>query len=249
MVVHLADGAMLHYVERGTGPPLILLHGGTGDMTSWEPQLDAFSKRFRTIAYSRRLSHPNRNPDRAASDPAEADMMDLCGFMSCLRIESAHLVATSYGALVALKMALARPECVRSLVLAEPPLHEWVNEVSDSRPIYQKFMDDVWHPAARQFGRGRSREAMRILAVAFDGAAARAQSSESDAFMNNARAMAELALSAHPFRGIACESAAKLRVLLVEVFGEDAGRGVRTAVGMTLPFDMAVEVELVAEIE
>ena len=37
--------------------------------------------------------------------------------------------------------------------------------------------------------------------------------------------------------------------LFVEVFGEEAGRGVRTAVGMTLPFDMAVEVELVAEVE
>jgi enamine deaminase RidA (YjgF/YER057c/UK114 family) len=36
--------------------------------------------------------------------------------------------------------------------------------------------------------------------------------------------------------------------LFVEVFGEDAGRGVRTAVGMTLPFDMAVELELVAEL-
>ena len=37
--------------------------------------------------------------------------------------------------------------------------------------------------------------------------------------------------------------------LFVEVFGEEAGRGVRTAVGMTLPFDMAVEVELVAEVD
>ena len=37
--------------------------------------------------------------------------------------------------------------------------------------------------------------------------------------------------------------------LFVEVFGNEAGRGVRTAVGMTLPFDMAVEVELVAEVD
>ena len=37
--------------------------------------------------------------------------------------------------------------------------------------------------------------------------------------------------------------------LFVDVFGEEAGRGVRTAVGMTLPFDMAVEVELVAEVD
>ena len=37
--------------------------------------------------------------------------------------------------------------------------------------------------------------------------------------------------------------------LLVEIFGEEAGRGARTAVGMTLPFDIAVEIELVAEVE
>jgi pimeloyl-ACP methyl ester carboxylesterase len=37
------NGVVLHFIERGHGEPLILLHGGVGDCNSWAAQVDSFS--------------------------------------------------------------------------------------------------------------------------------------------------------------------------------------------------------------
>lgn len=34
------DGARLTYVERGTGDPVVFVHGGISDLTVWEPLLE-----------------------------------------------------------------------------------------------------------------------------------------------------------------------------------------------------------------
>jgi hypothetical protein len=41
------NGVDLHYVERGRGEPLILLHGGQGHYRSWGAQVEALSPHYR----------------------------------------------------------------------------------------------------------------------------------------------------------------------------------------------------------
>lgn len=50
----------LHYLDEGSGPPLILIHGGLGDYREWGAQMARFSTRNRVIAYSQpvQLSEP-----------------------------------------------------------------------------------------------------------------------------------------------------------------------------------------------
>src|SRR5436309_10124611 len=127
--IGLSDGATLHFIERGNGHPTVLLHGGIGDMQSWMPQVAAFSSCYRTISYSRRHSEPNDNPFTVASDPAAANANDLAELMGALDIHSAHLIGTSYGALIALTFALRWPSRVTSLTLSEPPMHGWLEEL------------------------------------------------------------------------------------------------------------------------
>src|SRR5437667_12751158 len=43
-------GAKIHYVEAGTGAPLILVHGLADDATIWDSVIPALSARFRVIA-------------------------------------------------------------------------------------------------------------------------------------------------------------------------------------------------------
>src|SRR5687768_10443195 len=58
--VHV-NGVELHYVDRGQGEPVVFIHGGLVDYRMWDAQTEAFSRKYRTIAYSRRYNFPNTN--------------------------------------------------------------------------------------------------------------------------------------------------------------------------------------------
>jgi pimeloyl-ACP methyl ester carboxylesterase len=222
--VQLCSGVDLHYVERGHGQPLLLLHGGMGDCGSWGAQISAFAKRYRVIAYSRRYSSPNSNPDPAAGHSAEIDADDLSAFVSLLQIGPAHVVATSYGALVALLHALRPPGQVLSLVLAEPPLHRWVCRTPAGASLYAAFMNDVWLPGAQAFMRGDDRRALQLL---FDGMWGRPifellSPPRSQAALRNAGAMRALTQSLDPFPDIPRAAVARLAMPVLLLHGEQS---------------------------
>jgi pimeloyl-ACP methyl ester carboxylesterase len=218
--VTLSDGAELHYCERGAGDALILLHGGMGDMSSWVPQIEAFAAHFRTVSYSRRYSHPNRNSLRLVNEPAASDAKDLAEFMREVGIERAHLVGTSYGALIALSFALKWPARVLSLVLAEPPLHPWVKELPGKEVLHDRFMREVWNRAADLFRRRKSRQAMVILANVFGAGWEAAGSIRAGETLRNVRAMKALLLSEHPFPRLEPRTVQELRLPILVVRGE-----------------------------
>ena len=56
------DEIELYYEEAGEGYPIVLGHGGFSDITEWDPQVEALSKRFRVIRY---------DPTRVWSVPAQ----------------------------------------------------------------------------------------------------------------------------------------------------------------------------------
>jgi non-heme chloroperoxidase len=151
----LVDGVELHYVERGSGAPVVLVHGSLADYTYWElsDQIPLLAERHRVVAYSRRYNHPNRNP-RGADHSPMVEARDLAGLLEQLGTGPVHLVGHSYGAYTALVYALDHPERVRSLVLAEPPIISWLPDVPGGEGIYEGFMAGVWEPLAQAFAQG-----------------------------------------------------------------------------------------------
>jgi pimeloyl-ACP methyl ester carboxylesterase len=115
------NGTRLEVVEQGAGTPMVLVHGSASDYRTWREQLDAFSRRYRVIAYSRRYHWPNEPiPDGADYSMAQ-HVDDLQALLRALVDTPAHVVGHSYGALLALLLAARDPGLVRTLVLAEPP--------------------------------------------------------------------------------------------------------------------------------
>ena len=112
----------LHYFECGKGEPLVFVHGGLGDLHTFQPQVETFATSFRVVAYSRRFSPPNAPPRETDVNPLSNHVADLRALMTQLKATPAHLVGNSYGAYVALALAVDHPELVRSLVLGEPPV-------------------------------------------------------------------------------------------------------------------------------
>lgn len=112
------DGARLHYVERGEGPPVVLIHGNVVTLSDFEAcgLIDKLAANHRVIAIDRPgFGHSTRPRDRLWTPEAQAAVLHEA--LKRLGVEQPTLVGHSMGTLVALAMALDRPTDVRSLVL------------------------------------------------------------------------------------------------------------------------------------
>ena len=163
------NGVELHYVDRGHGEPVIFIHGGLADYRMWEAQTAAFAQHYRTIAYSRRYNFPNTNRRLRPDYSWSVDAQDLAALIRRLKLGPVHLVGASAGAATALFLAVQHPELVRSLVLAEPPVHRWANDVPGGAAVFDEFMRNLWRPVGRAFCQGDSERALRISMEYFVG--------------------------------------------------------------------------------
>ena len=116
------NGASLAYMERGTGEPVVFVHGGYSDLRTWLAQIPAFAQEYRTITYSRRYARPNGDIPRGQDDQMMPHVNDLADLLVALDAVPAHLVGNSWGAFICLLAAIKQPALVRTLVLCEPPV-------------------------------------------------------------------------------------------------------------------------------
>ncbi|HWE36202.1 MAG TPA: alpha/beta fold hydrolase [Isosphaeraceae bacterium] len=111
------NGTRLFYEVKGTGPAVVLIHGGQLDCRMWDEQFAIFSRHFRVIRYDVRGYGGSFQPDMLYSD-AE----DLAGLLDYLRVDKVHIVGLSLGGRIAIDFAVTHPSRVRSLTLAGPGL-------------------------------------------------------------------------------------------------------------------------------
>jgi non-heme chloroperoxidase len=118
-------GRQLHYIDQGGDgqPVIIFIHGGLDDYRCWQFQIDSFSRKYRTISYSRRFAYPNKWIGNLAQDNTiEDNAKDLVELIRKLDLAPAHLVGASYGAFIALYCVSKNPELAKTMVLNEPPI-------------------------------------------------------------------------------------------------------------------------------
>ena len=109
------NGVHTWYDERGTGDPLVLLHGGLTDSRDFIGNLDTLAGRFRCLFPERRGHGHTADVD----GPITADLMaeDTIQFVERIVGRPVPLVGYSAGAMVALWAAVRRPDLVSQLVL------------------------------------------------------------------------------------------------------------------------------------
>lgn len=161
--VQIADvnGTKLHYIACGQGEPVVLVHGTLGGLHTWSAQIDEFAAEFRVITYSRRYHPPNDSPRPDDAYALEQHAADLAALIESLGASPAHIVASSYGAYVALAVALAHPELVRSLVLGEPPVLPLLSSTAVGKAVAESFDARVLRPARAAFEGGDLEEGVR----------------------------------------------------------------------------------------
>ena len=129
----LLDGVRTWYDEDGEGDPLVLLHpGGAGvDARAFRPNIAPLAATFRVFTPERRAH--GHTPDVAGPITFGAMAQDTIAFMETVVGRRAHAVGSSDGAIVALLVALRRPDLIDRLVLVAGVFHfdGWLPHVID----------------------------------------------------------------------------------------------------------------------
>lgn len=110
-------GAKIHYIEAGSGPAVILLHGLGGSAANWAPTIAPLAQKYRVIV-----------PDQIGFGKSDKPMLNyrvatlvdfLDGFYKQVGVQKATLVGNSLGGFTAAAFAIAHPDKVDKLVLVD----------------------------------------------------------------------------------------------------------------------------------
>jgi pimeloyl-ACP methyl ester carboxylesterase len=111
-----AGDTNLEYYVEGSGPPLLLIMGFSGQASSWgEPFLDQLRPHFSTIRFSNRGTGLSDKPESPTSIRQMAD--DAAALMDAIGIPQAHVCGVSMGGMIAQELVLNYPQKVNGLVL------------------------------------------------------------------------------------------------------------------------------------
>src|SRR2546428_13570434 len=119
MPIARVNGVSLYYEVAGRGAPLVLVHGFACGIRSWDPQVRALSRYRRVIAYDVRGHGLSDAPPEAAAYSQATSVADLHALLAHLKIGRAVVGGLSMGGNIALNFALAHPEMVTALVVAD----------------------------------------------------------------------------------------------------------------------------------
>lgn len=113
--------ARLEYEERGSGDPVVLIHGAlVADAFRPLLRVESLTRRYRLLLYHRRGYAGSSKV--AGSLSIERQATDCFDLLNALGLGPAHVVGHSFGGAVALQLTLDFPELVHSLTLIEPAL-------------------------------------------------------------------------------------------------------------------------------
>jgi pimeloyl-ACP methyl ester carboxylesterase len=109
------NGLNMYYEEYGDGGPLILLHGGTSTLETWQPFLPIFVPHFRVITPDSRAHGRTNNPAGELSYHQMAD--DVVALIQALNLEKPLIFGYSDGGQIALELGIHYPDLCGALVI------------------------------------------------------------------------------------------------------------------------------------
>ena len=128
------DGLAVHHLERGDGPPAVLIHGYAASTFSYRETIPALAPRFRTLAVD--LPGFGYSDRSAEHDMAlDSQVQVLRRWMEDLGLGAALVVGHSLGGAIAMRLAVAHPELVQRLVLVGSVEPDYLRRVPAARPL------------------------------------------------------------------------------------------------------------------
>ncbi len=136
----VSEGDELYYEVRGSGPPLLLIHGAIIDAGGFARVADLLAADYTVITYDRRgYSRSSRHDPRNFEISQQA--RDALAVLRAEGHEAAAIAGNSGGAIIGLELARAYPQSVSILVAHEPPamrvLPDAAEKLAEAATVYR----------------------------------------------------------------------------------------------------------------
>ena len=133
------NGVQLYYEERGSGTPILGIHGAGSSALVWEDAAEKLAERGRALTYDRRGCTRSERPGPYEVTSVAEHADDALALLTSLGANPAIVIGRSYGGTIALDLAIRHPEAVLGLALLEagpiglsPEYDAWFDELRRS---------------------------------------------------------------------------------------------------------------------
>lgn len=114
-----SDGISLHYKRRGSGEPIVFIHGLASNLQSWNSQFQYFSRNYDTLAYDCRGHGDSSIPASLTMQDHTNDAYQICSIFG----EPVTVIGISMGGYIAQSLMIQYPEVIRRAVLMSTKSH------------------------------------------------------------------------------------------------------------------------------
>jgi len=115
------NGVNLHYVSKGSGKLMLMLHGFPEFWYSWRHQIEEFAADYHVVAVDLRGYNDSDKPESQSAYQMSEFIEDVRGIITELGYEDCILVAHDWGGAIAWNFAYAYPEMVEKLIVLNIP--------------------------------------------------------------------------------------------------------------------------------
>lgn len=116
-----SEGVKIHYVEKGKGKPVVLLHGFPDFWYTWRNQIPALSEHFRTAALDLRGYNLSGQPEGVEAYKMNLLVEDVAAVIRNMGEQKAIVVGHDWGGMVAWAFAMRHPEMTDRLIILNLP--------------------------------------------------------------------------------------------------------------------------------
>lgn len=133
-----SNGVKIHYVTKGKGPLLIMIHGFPDFWYSWREQIPALSKHFKVVAIDQRGYNLSDKPDGVQNYTMDKLVGDVLAVQKHFKSEKVILVGHDWGGIVAWSFAMLHPDKIDRLVILNLPHPKGLSRELAHNPEQQK---------------------------------------------------------------------------------------------------------------
>ena len=138
-----ANGTELYYEVRGSGPPVLLIMGATGDAGHFEAFADLLADEFMVVSYDRRGYGRSPVPVGWSTTSPEEQADDAEALLAALGAAPAVAFGTSSGGVFALCLLVRHPEAARGAILHEPAVFAFHDDLDAVRAPLKAAVADA----------------------------------------------------------------------------------------------------------